>query len=358
MQRILRTLTSLLLLVVLALTGCGQITYKDGYYTVFSELYMTTSYQGGSDSGVQALADELNAKINPDVSTSEVALFNAMGVGEMEISKCVYDLISLSLNVYQESNGAFDITLSSLSKVWSVDHNSLANTEFPPLPDYPTLSLYESGMDRLKLREQDGKYYLSKTSADVKIDLGGIAKGYLSDLVANKLKDNGTNSAIIDVTGNLYLLGQKLDNNGNSLDWKIGVNNCFDEGGEYLCGIVCPSSVAIVTSGTYERFYEKDGIKINHIINPNTRMPVGVTYDNGYKNTTDHVVSATIIGENGAVCDAIATAVCVLGLQDGKALIQSKGLSALIVTANGKYTVVGNIDFMSGNFYINGLEKV
>jgi thiamine biosynthesis lipoprotein len=322
---------------------------------------MSLSYNGGNDSGIKALADDLNAKINPDISTSEVAIFNAMQEGEIEVSKCVFDLVSLSLEIYEKSGGAFDITLSDLSKLWSVDHKSLedyANSEFPPLPDYEELASYTSGMEDISIREQDGKYYLSKSKASVKIDLGGIAKGYLSDLVAEKLRTNGTKSAIIDVTGNLYLLGKKINSDGSLLDWRIGVNNCFEAGGEYLCGIICPQNTAVVTSGTYERYYKKNEIKINHIINPFTGMPVGVAYNGEYSNTSNHVVSATVIGSNGAVCDALATAVCVLGMESGASLIQSEGLSALIVTADGKYTTVGTVDFMAGDFLINGMEKV
>jgi thiamine biosynthesis lipoprotein len=220
------------------------------------------------------------------------------------------------------------------------------------------LASYTSGMEDISIREQDGKYYLSKSKASVKIDLGGIAKGYLSDLVAEKLLANGTKSAIVNVTGNLYLLGKKINSDGSLLDWRIGVNNCFEAGGEYLCGIICPQNTAVVTSGTYERYYKKNEIKINHIINPFTGMPVGVAYNGEYSNTSNHVVSATVIGSNGAVCDALATAVCVLGMESGASLIQSEGLSALIVTADGKYTTVGTVDFMAGDFLINGMEKV
>ena len=325
---------------------------------------MAVEFYGGNDSGAKVIADDLDGKINPDIPTSEVAMFNAMGKGEIEVSKYVYDLVALSFEVYEKSNGAFDITLSALSKHWRVDSDSLSNygqAEFPSLPSFESLDGFASGMSAISIREEDGKYYLSKAEDFVSIDLGGIAKGYLSDLVCEKLKANSVKSAIIDVSGNLYLLGKKHTEDGSLLDWKIGVTNCFDNGGEYLCGIVIPQSTAVVTSGTYERCYQKDGVKINHIINPHTKMPVGVTYENGYINTSDYLTSVTVVGGNGALCDAVATAVCVLGMEQGKNLVSEFGLSALLVSADGKYSTVGDIDFMDftdGNFYIETLERI
>lgn len=360
MQKTLKKLTALILLLCVFLTGC-TFSYNQNYYTIFSSLYMSVNYCKGSDDGIKSIADDLDAKINPDNPTSFVSIFNEMDIGELQVDKQVYDLVSLSLDLYEKTSGAFDITLSSLSKAWSVDHNSLEQYSpslFPSLPSYESLNSYSSTMQSISVREQDGKYYLSKTNANAKIDLGGIAKGYLADLVSARLTQNGVQSAIVDISGNLYLLGNKIEKNGSLADWKVGVNDCFNSGVGYLCGIVCQPSVAVVTSGTYERGYEKDGVKVNHIINPFTRMPVGVEYDNGYTNSTSSVVSATVIGSNSALCDAIATAICVLGLQDGKALAQRENLNALIVTSDGKYTVVGDIEFMNGDFYLNEMERV
>lgn len=349
-------------MLLLLCVSCASVSYTDKYYTVFTDLYMTVSYYGGTDNGAEEIANTLNEQINPDVPTSYVARFNAMGKGEIEVSKSVYDMVLSSKRLYSLSGGAFDMTLGDLSKLWHVDHQSLEEyypSSFPELPSYEQICAIESTMDKIGARSENGKYYLTKTADNAKIDLGAIAKGYLTDLVRDKLKENGVRSALIDVSGNLSIVGKRYAEDGTKGAWKIGVNNCFRADGSYLCGLNIDGDLSVITSGTYERGYKKDGVNVNHIIDPHTKMPVGIKYGNSvYSNTADHVISATVIGESGAMCDAVATAVCVMGIEDGAELIESLGLSALIVTADGRYTSVGNINFMQGNFYLNGLEKV
>jgi len=362
-KRVIKKLSAIALAVALMLcVACSSsISYTDKYYSVLGDLYMSISYYSGTDSGAYDIATALDNEINPDIPTSYVARFNAMQAGEIEVSKSVYDLVKMSKQLCSLSGGAFDITLSDLSKLWKVDHKSLENyapNEFPLLPSYEEVVSVNSTMDKIDAREENGKYYLSKTVDNAKIDLGGIAKGYLTDLVQAKLDANGVKSAVIDVSGNLHLLGNKYEESGNKSDWKIGVNNCFNNDGSYLCGIMPNKDSAVITSGTYERGYEKDGVKVNHVINPHTKMPVGVMYDGAYLNSLDYVTSVTVIGNNGALCDAVATAVCVMGITQGAQLIEDLQLSAIIVTADKKYKTVGSIRFMQGNFYLNSLEEI
>ncbi len=363
MQRLIKKVVAIAmtLLLIVCMSCSILVSYTDKYYSVFGDLYMTISYYSGSDSGVSELAVALDNEINPDIPSSYVAVFNEMQAGEIEVSKSVYELVELSKHIYELSGGAFDITLSDLSKMWNVDHKSLEEyypNSFPDLPSYTEISAIESSMGNIDVRKDGDKYYLLKSKDNVKIDLGGIAKGYMSDLVQSKLSNNGVKSAIIDVSGNLHLLGQKRSENGDKEDWKIGVNNCFENNGSYLCGTIVGENTAVITSGTYERCYEKNGVKINHIINPHTKMPVGIEFSDGYSNSVDYVTSVTVIGNSGALCDAVATAVCVMGMQDGAKLVEDLNLSAIIVTADKKYTTVGSIRFMKGNFYIDSLEEI
>lgn len=363
MQRIVRLITAVIATVLTVLcVACNSVAYTDKYYGVFTDLYMTVSYYGGNDSGAKELADMLDSEINPDIPTSYVARFNAMSSGEIEVSKHVYELVKTSKQLYSLSGGAFDITLSELSELWCVDHKSLEEyypDSFPSLPSYSDIVKIESTMDAISVRSENGIYYLSKTQDNARIDLGGIAKGYLSDLVDEKLRANGVRSALVDVSGNLCIVGKRFNENGSESEWKIGVNNCFSDGGSYLCGLKSNGDESVITSGTYERRYVKDGVEVNHILNPHTKMPVGVKHENGsYVNTLDHVISVTVAGKNGAVCDAVATAVCVMGIEDGKTLINELGLSALIVTADGRYAKAGSLEFMQGNFYLDELEEI
>ena len=129
------------------------------------------------------------------------------------------------------------------------------------------------------------------------IDFGGIAKGYAADRAAEILKDNGIESATISLGGNVYVLGNK-----NGVPWKVAIQNPFDTNGDYY-GIISAEDCSIITSGDYQRYFEKDGIKYHHIIDPSTLKPA----DSG-------LVSVTIVTENGAIGDGLSTALFVMGL--------------------------------------------
>ncbi len=362
MQRIVSKITAICTsLLLLFSVSCATVSYVDKYYSVFGELYMSVSYYEGSDKEVKTIAETLDAEINPDIPTSYVSRFNSMKAGEIEVSEHVYNLVEYAIRAHDVTGGAFDVTLSDLSKLWKVDHKSLSEYYpdlFPSLPSYELVSTVRSYMDAVSVREENGKYYLSKTEDGAKLDLGGLAKGYLSDIVKDKLSQNGVKSAIVDVSGNLCLLGSKYDSNGNKKTWNIGINNCFDEGGMYLCGVVVNGDSFVITSGTYERGYEKDGVEINHIINPETKMPVGVDYNGTYSNTADHIVSVTIIGQQGILCDTMATAICIKGIQTAELLAETFGFSAIIVTADKQYKIIGDVQLMQGNFYLSELKKI
>jgi thiamine biosynthesis lipoprotein len=336
------------------LGSCSSLSYVNGTSTVFSSSIVSTVSVYGGGAAIEECEDvakALNNSINPYLSSSFVARFNAMGTGEIEVDEYVFDLFTLSKTYYDLSFGAFDPTLSALSELWSVDSRSLSEAIADPdsvfLPSYADVCAYSSGMDYVSAREENGKYYLAKTSAAVKLDFGGIAKGYLTDLYANIMSQNAVSSALCDVSGNLYLKGKRIVS-GEKRAWKIGVANCFDAGGAYLTGLTSKGDEFIITSGSYERYYLKDGVKYCHIIDSFSGMPVGVEYADGYVQSESYPVSVTVIGNSGAKCDALATAVCVLGAQRGAELLSSLSLNALIVTSDGKYKVVGDISLMQG----------
>ena len=343
--------------------SCAKESYTTSTSTVFASSIVSTVSVLGADNAAKECEDAAKAldwSINPYLSSSYIARFNAMSAGEMEVDEYVYTLFDLSKKYNALTFGAFDPTLSALSTAWSVDSGSLTDSKNDPdsvvLPDHDLLGDYKSHFGEISAREEDGRYYLSKTSAEASLDFGGIAKGYLTDLYAAILANHSAKSALCDVSGNLYLKGKRYDGAAKK-DWKIGVANCFGRGGAYLTGLVSGGDEYIVTSGTYERYYTKDGVKYCHLIDPFTRMPVGVEYDGAYKQSESYLISVTVIGDEGAKCDALATAVCVLGAQKGSELLDSLSLKAVIVTSDGKYKAIGDVRLLDG-YMLGELEAL
>jgi thiamine biosynthesis lipoprotein len=162
----------------------------------------------------------------------------------------------------------------------------------------------------------------------MKLDLGGIAKGYACDKALESLKDSGAKSALLDLGGNIYALGKKPDGS----DWKVGVIVPYAGEGGVACS-VSVSDRAIVTSGSYQRFFSKDGKTYHHILDPATGYPA----DND-------LLSATIVGPSATDADGFSTACFVIGRASGVALIESvPEYEAIFITKDNKIYVTSGL---------------
>ena len=160
------------------------------------------------------------------------------------------------------------------------------------------------------------------------MDLGGIAKGYAGDEAIKIYKKYGIKSAYINLGGNVVVLGTKPDGK----PWRIGVQNPRAENGFYI-GIVEVADKAVVTSGDYERFFEENGKRYHHILDPKTGRPA----DSG-------LISSTIVTDVSMDADALSTAAFVLGLEKGRALVESlEGVEAIFVTKDKEVYVTDGL---------------
>ena len=174
----------------------------------------------------------------------------------------------------------------------------------------------------------DDGFLITLTDVGLMLDLGGIAKGFAADRIKDRLLEAGVTSAIINLGGNVLLVGSKPDGS----DFRVGIRDpesAADAGGtEHITRTVTLSDRSVVTSGTYERYFEEDGVRYHHILDPATGYPA----DSG-------LVSVTIISADSATGDALATACLVLGQQKGQALIERlPGTEALFIAADGTET--------------------
>lgn len=309
-----------------------------------------------------SLADKVFSEMNLGAGSGMLSRFNASDSTEpFEINGYIYDVLLLARTAYEKSGGAFDVTALPLSELWGVniaglhasapDEEQLKETALKSVPSYESVkeTLAHVGMDKLSFYSAGERYFLQKSDPLVKVDLGGIAKGYFADLCADIARKYELKSCLINISGNIYLHGTNPKNGGN---WKVGVMNPRPRlvfAGELFRGdVVAVNSFgnrSFVTSGDYQRFYyynpigetitcEAQLVAVCHVISPITGLPVGIKYDGVWGYTTDYgaVCSATVSGEKSALCDAYSTAVMVLGAADGKKLLASEGFDGLIFT--------------------------
>ncbi len=332
--------------------------------TVFdSGIVFSVSMLGGDvDAAVDEMngfLDAVNVVINLNDDNSQISRFNALSDGEsMEVDYALFFLASEAQELYYQTNGAFHVGLSSVSAAWHVDAVGIANYGYPGAPDPVKLPSQEdlfalkgfTDMRGYECYTENGTYRLKKTLTEFKLDLGGIAKGYCADRCKEIAVKHGAQSALINISGNIVLVGDYREN-GEAKPWGVGINNPKKDGEQYVCGLNL-SGATVVTSGDYERNYDYtyptgDDVRICHILDGNTLQPIGVEYDTDkarYKNV-DHVTSATVIGESSMLADAYATAVCVMGIEDGAAFLKSVGYKGVIFTSDKHYTTVGELSF-------------
>ena len=260
----------------------------------------------------------LESKINMNTANSEIDQVNAKaGLEKVEVSKTTYDIIQTALYYSKLTDGAFNPVLGSVIQLWK------EGTDFCvlPAPEAIEEGLKHTDINKIELSELNGKYFIYLEDPDMRFDLGGIGKGVAADEVKTLLLDSGIDSALINLGGNIYGMGTKKD--GSS--WKIGIQDPNAERGEYL-KVVEVNDESVVTSGSYERNFIKDGIKYHHILDPST----GMSANNG-------IISSTIINSDSTACDCLSTACYVMGIEKATKLIQSlDGFKAIFILESGK----------------------
>lgn len=253
------------------------------------------------------------------INSSDVGKLNLKaGQAQVHLSKETFEVIKKSKDYSELCNGAFDITIAPLVKLWGIFSKS---QRVPPKNEIENiLSLINYKDIILNIEENSAK--LSKTGQ--KIDLGAIAKGYTADRIIDIYKKNHVQSAFINIGGNVLTLGNKPDGS----PWLIGIQNPFKIRGEFI-GVVKISDETVVTSGDYVRYFEKDKIRYHHILDPKTGYPAN-----------SGIISATIIGKSSMEADALSTAIFILGLKKGMELVNKiNNTEAIFITFEKKIFV-------------------
>ena len=233
--------------------------------------------------------------LNCHIDSSEVSLINKNAhLSPVEVSHETAYVLSKALQMSKKTNGAFDISVKPLVELWNV------NAQNPKVPTDKEIddALLNVGYQNIILNGR----LVSFKKEGVQIDLGGAAKGYCADRAVEVLKAHGIKNAILDLGGNIYALGK----NEQGKNWRIGLQDPGSERGGHF-SIEELSDRTAVTSGSYERYFEKDGKVYHHILNPKTGYPS----DSG-------LISVTVISKNSFEADMLSTAIFVMGAEEFK----------------------------------------
>lgn len=256
--------------------------------------------------------ESLTSRFNPG---SEVSRINeGAGVAPVEVSAETLDIIKNSLEYSRLTDGAFDITIAPVAKLWGFyDQNYRV-----PTPEEVAQARSLVDWRKVTVDEQNGTVML--TDKGMEIDLGGVAKGYAQDAVYDLLKDRGVEHGLVNFGGSVGAIGRKTDGK----KWVVGIKDPRGETGTELLGEITAENEFVSSSGDYERFFERGGKRYFHIFNPST----------GYN--PEGVISTTVVGPNGKITDILSTSVLVLGKEKGLALLETlKNYQGLAVGSDG-----------------------
>jgi len=287
-------------------------------------------------SDVEELIDSIENTMSVNIEDSEISRVNAAaGLSAIKVSEKALKVISEGKRYSALSEGAFDISIGPLVNLWGIGGEDAAvpsQTDIKQALALIDYNLVETGQDSIYLPE-----------AGMKLEPGGIAKGFAADETADYLKSAGIESALINLGGNVLAVGSKKDGS----PWRIGVQNPDNTRGEYL-GIVTVTGEAVVSSGKYERYFIENGRRYHHILSTLDGFPV-----------ENEIAQVSIITPESMTADAMSTSVFSLGLSEGLAFVENtEGVEALIITEEGDiYLTTGIRDrfkLTDSNFSIKG----
>ena len=335
-----RFLFPLLLVLLLLPAGCGQGGEDSASVEFFAmDTVMRLETPGVSDpTAVTAARDaveDLEALLSRTDGDSEVSRLNGAGGETAALSFPTAALLAAAKDYSSLTGGAFDATIAPVMDAWGF------TTDAPHVPDGAALAalLPLVNSDTLTVEApspgQDGSARLAPGQA---VDLGGIAKGYASDCVEAALRRNGADRAMVYLGGNVLVLGTKTDGS----PWRVAVQDPEDPSS--YAGVLALTDAFAVTSGGYQRYFEENGVRYQHILDPKTGYPAdsGLTSVTvvAAANGTDYASDSPAPG-NGAMCDALSTALFVMGEERAIDFWRTSGLrfELVLVTEDGRVLV-------------------
>ncbi|MGF1714704.1 FAD:protein FMN transferase [Photobacterium chitinilyticum] len=309
----------LLLVFAVTLTGCGdqrELIHLNGstmgtYYSI--KLIKQEGLPAASE--LQAEIDRRLELVNDQMSTyrkqSELSRFNQHTSNQpFEVSADTAKVIAEAIRLAELTDGALDVTVGPVVNLWSFGPE--ARPEKTPTAEELAKRREIVGVRHLSV---DGNT-LSKAIPELYVDLSSIAKGFGVDIVAGYFDELNVADYMVEIGGELSLQG----NNLKGVPWRIAIEKPTDDGSRSVQEIIEPGDMAVATSGDYRNYFEQDGVRYSHLIDPKTCKPI-----------TNRVVSVTVLHPSSMTADALATAFSVMGEEKSLELAQQENLPVLLV---------------------------
>lgn len=325
-----------LMLFALLLSGCGiqdqnAVDVGEEHTTGIFAMgtYMTLTAYGESAEAALTLSEnrikKLDALWSVTDENSDIYKVNQNGGIPTEIQEETAEILQFALDMANQTNGALDPTISPVVTAWG-----FISGEYH-IPTEEELADLLQNIDYEKVLLEENFVTLPD---GMQLDLGAVGKGYTGDVIAELLKEQGVTSALLDIGGNIQMVGRKPDGSR----WRLGIQNPFGEGS---LGVLESEDGAVVTSGNYERYFiGVDGKQYGHIIDPSTGYPA----ESG-------LVSVSIIAKEGRLCDALSTAIYVMGLNEATEYWQeNSNFEMLLITDENEIYLTEGI---KDNFTLN-----
>lgn len=351
-KKVVTVISALVAIAVLAVafTGCTAVVdgidvsgYVGVQYTSYDyfNTYVTVACYIPEDrkqefetlwnTGILPLCEEVENTLSSDVPASDVARFNSAEAGQtVQISQMTYDVLSLAKTAYEETDGAYNPALANSVDLWGFssrfnyedgDKHSMPydredhKTQLPS-QEYVDAFLSLCDFSKTSLQKTEEGCFVTKSDAVAivegveytqKLDLGGIGKGYCADEIGHLMTRNGFLFGYVNIGGSSMRMLKNVKNGGY---WSTSVLSPREQGKFYFK--VNLKDNGLSTSGDYQRYYEIDGTRYSHIIDPFTGMPY-----------QSDIITASVYGPDSALCDAYSTALCVMGTQKASQFLQS-----------------------------------
>ncbi len=251
-------------------------------------------------------------KVNNQMSTyrpkSELSRFNGMPNGSMKVSPSLVTVMNEGLRLYELTDGALDVSIGPLINLWGFGPDARP-TQIPTQAEIELVKA-RSGLENVSVEG----LRLVKRSASMYIDLSSIAKGYGVDVVAELLTSMGAEDYLVEIGGEVRTKGQKPDES----PWRIAIERPSGRG--EVERIIAPGNMAVATSGDYRNYFEDNGVRLSHIIDPRNGYPI-----------KHNLASVTVLDPSTMTADGLATALLVMGTEKGMALANEQGIAAMFI---------------------------
>ncbi|MBO5065864.1 MAG: FAD:protein FMN transferase [Clostridia bacterium] len=291
--------------------------------------------------------EELEKLFDPDLPESDVYKINnaeyasgndaATKTKKVVLSRDTLNVLSSAISNYRVTGYAFDIKLMPVIELWGFDDGNYG------VPKTEEISEALCVVEKSEIEINSDEGYVLVTEG-TRVSLGGIAKGYLGDELLKIAREYGA-TALLSLGGNIVLCGDK----GDGDLWSVGIKNPKDAE-SIACSFKSAGNKSVVTSGAYERYFKYGGKTYHHIIDPKTGCP-----------SQSDVLSVTVIGENGANCDALSTALFVMGKEKAVAFAkENNSYDFILITKNNEIYItegVGKINLEDESFKVKSIPR-